>query len=899
MRILRQLKSFASALLHRGRVDDEFRSEIDFHVSVYAEDLMRQGVPRIEAERRARVEFGSVNRVREECRAARGVALLDDLWGDLRYAARMMRRSPGFAAVAILSLGFGLGANTAIFTLVDTVMLKSLPVKNADRLFFVDNSGGKSGGGNGPPYPCYEIMRDHNQYFSGLAAFSGDRLKVTIDGVAESIGGQYVSGSYFELLGVQAVLGRVLTPADDSIVGSGGPEGGVAVISYGLWKRRFGMSPAVLGKKIQVGTNWVTIVGVTRPEFFGLQVGLPTDLTIPMMLTTNNLRSRTLWWLSVVGRLKDGVSPEQARAELDRHFQLYMEGVGGGTREYFNRVVLVPAARGLEDLRRKFSKPLLIVMTIVGLVLLIGCANVANLLLARASARRNEIAMRLAIGASRARLMRQMLTEGLLLVAAAATVGIVFAKWALGVLVAMFAGVRGRIVLEPHFDARIVGFTAAVALVTALLFSVAPALHATRAGTARTGSAGRTSAGRFQLRLGNALVAMQIMLSMVLLCGAALFVRTLQNLTKLDAGFQREDVLTMRVSATFPRSPKPKEGQAAEEEHARFGRVWEDLIEPVGAFPWVRAASISTLSPLSGRDRGVGMQVSGEPKVAKGGIHVNTVSAGYFEALGVTPLLGRVFTPRDRASSLKVAILNERAARERGHDGNVLGKRVNFPGQRVTAEYEVIGVVRDVRYESLRKVAEPVVYIPIEQALDPIGDVMLAIRVRGGAASVVPAIRQRVQSTVPGGFVTNIVTLEQQAEETLLQERLVSILASAFGGLALFLAAIGLYGTMSFSVIARTREIGIRMAVGAQRSALLWLVLRGTLAVVGIGLVLAAPLVVTATGFIRSELFGVSAGDPASIATAAFVLTAVALAAAYRPAWRASRIDPMVSLRQD
>ena len=614
MRILRQLRSFASALLHRGRVDDEFRSEIDFHVSVYADDLVRQGVPRTEAERRARVEFGSVGRVREECRAARGVALLDDLWGDLRYAARMMRRSPGFAAVAILSLGFGLGANTAIFTLVDTVMLKSLPVKNADRLFFVDNSGGKSGGGNGPPYPCYEIMRDHNQYFSGLAAFSGERFKVTIDGAAESIGGQYVSGSYFELLGVQAAYGRVLTPADDSIVGSGGPEGGVAVISYGLWKRRFGMSPAVLGKKIQVGTNWVTIVGVTRPEFFGLQVGLPTDLTIPMMLTTNNLRSRTLWWLSVVGRLKDGATPQQAGAELDRHFQVYMAGVGGGTREYFNRVVLVPAARGLEDLRRKFSKPLLIVMTIVGLVLLIGCANVANLLLARASARRNEIAMRLAIGASRARLVRQMLTEGLLLVAAAATVGIVFAKWALGMLVAMFAGVRGRIVLEPHFDARIVGFTVAVALVTALLFSVAPALHATRADTARTGSSGRVSAGRFQLRLGNALVAMQIMLSMVLLCGAALFVRTLQNLTKLDAGFQREDVLTMRVSATFPKSPGPKEGKAAEEEHARFGRVWEDLIEPVGAFPWVRAASVSTLSPLSGRDRGVLMQVSGEPK---------------------------------------------------------------------------------------------------------------------------------------------------------------------------------------------------------------------------------------------------------------------------------------------
>ena len=345
MRILRQLRSFASALLHRGRVDDEFRSEIDFHVSAYADDLVRQGIPRAEAERRARVEFGSVSRVREECRAARGVALLDDLWGDLRYAARMMRRSPGFAAVAILSLGFGLGANTAIFTLVDTVMLKSLPVKNADRLFFVDNSGGKSGGGNGPPYPCFEIMRDHNQYFSGLAAFSGERFKVTIDGAAESIGGQYVSGSYFELLGVQAAYGRVLTPADDSIVGSGGPEGGVAVISYGLWKRRFGMSPAVLGKKIQVGTNWVTIVGVTRPEFFGLQVGLPTDLTIPMMLTTNNLRSKSSMVVQCSGTVEGW---RDARTGTRRTGPAFSAVHGGAWRRTWlcNEKVLQPRGAG-------------------------------------------------------------------------------------------------------------------------------------------------------------------------------------------------------------------------------------------------------------------------------------------------------------------------------------------------------------------------------------------------------------------------------------------------------------------------------------------------------------------------------------------------------------------------
>ena len=635
MRILRQLRSFASALLHRGRVDEEFRSEIDFHVSVYADDLVRQGVPRTEAERRARVEFGSVGRVREECRAARGVALLDDLWGDLRYAARMMRRSPGFAAVAILSLGFGLGANTAIFTLVDTVMLKSLPVKNADRLFFVDNSGGKSGGGNGPPYPCYEIMRDHNQYFSGLAAFSGERFKVTIDGAAESIGGQYVSGSYFELLGVQAAYGRVLTPADDSIVGSGGPEGGVAVISYGLWKRRFGMSPAVLGKKIQVGTNWVTHRGcdaarVLRPAGWAAhRFDDPDDADDEQPALENFMVVQCSgavegWRDAPTGRRRTGPAFSVVHGGAWRRNEKVLQprcAGSGGERPGGTAAQILQAAADRDD----------------------GCGAGA---VDRLRQRRKPSA-----GAGKRPAERDRNAPGdwgepraadpadahggaAVSGSSGCTVGIVFAKWALGMLVAMFAGVRGRIVLEPHFDARIVGFTVAVALVTALLFSVAPALHATRADTARTGSAGRASAGRFQLRLGNALVVLQIMLSMVLLCGAALFVRTLQNLTKLDAGFQREDVLTMRVSATFPKTPGPKEGKAAEEEHARFGRVWEDLIEPVGAFPWVSAASVSTLSPLSGRDRGVLMAVSGEP-TAPGvdrGIHVNTVSAGYFKA---------------------------------------------------------------------------------------------------------------------------------------------------------------------------------------------------------------------------------------------------------------------------
>jgi predicted permease len=879
---------------HPKQSEAELAEEIQSYFDVQVGRRMSKGLTREEAERAVRLVFESPDHTRERVREVRVGANLEIAWHDLRYALRAMKKNPGFAAAAILSLGLALGANTAIFTLVNTVLLKSLPVKEPDRLFFIDSSGGKDRD-NGPPYPCYERLRDANHSFSGMAAFSGDRFKVTIDREPEQINGQYASGSYFEVLGVRAVLGRVMTPADDSVFGLGGPQGAVAVISYGLWNRRFGRDPAVLGKSVQVGETHATIVGVTEPGFVGLSPGFPADITIPITLNPG-VRSKAMWWLAVVGRLKEGVSPERAGAELEPGFQAYMSEIGMKDRSHFNAIALTPASKGSDGLRQRFAKPLLIVMMIVGLVLLIGCANVANLLLARASACRGEIALRLAIGASRSRLIRQLFTEGFLLSAIAACVGVLFARWGVAALVAVFAGIRGRIVLEPQFDASVVAFISAAALLTTLLFSIMPALYTTRADAAKPGGNAAAPAG-FRYAAGQLVVVIQVALSASLLCAAALFLRSLGNLNGLDAGFQRENVLTMQVAATLP-APR-KSGAAAEEENGRIGRMWQYLLEPVRGFPQVRAVSASFVVPLNGRYHRLGMKVSGEPSADRPhGVSVNEVSSGFFQALGVALVSGRLFTSDDTSNSPRVAILNESAARASFPDSSPLGRRVTFPGQDVTVEYQIAGIVRDARYTSLRKQAEPMVYLPIEQAIDRLQGVAVTVRTRD-AAGVLALLRRRAREVVPGGFITNVATERQLVDDSLLVERLLSILASLFGGLALLLSAVGLYGIVSFTAFRRTREIGIRIALGAQRGAVLWMVLRNTMALAAAGLGLGIPLVFLGKKYIDSELFGLHVEDPFAIAGATLVLTCAIFAAGIRLAWRASRRDPMVSLRQE
>jgi predicted permease len=899
MSLLSRCRSLLRAVTRPGELSDAMQLEMETHRDLYERDLRANGVSADEAHRRARAEFGSIEARKDDCREALGLRLLDELRGDVTYALRLLRRSPGFALVALLSLALGIGANTAIFSLIDMVMLKTLPVQDPASLAFIDTSAGKSGGSSGPPYPLFELMRDNTHYLSGIAAFSADRFKVTIDGGApEAVRGQSASGNYFDLLGVRPALGRLLTPIDDAVFGRGGEDGAVAVISYNFWRQRFASDPRVLGKSIQVGTHWVTIVGVTTPEFFGLQTGSPIDLTIPMMLAGSQVKSKGMWWMSAVGRIRPGATNEQARTELDTLFGSYMKENGMKRQGYFSSVALVPADRGLDALRRQFSQPLLIVMGIVAAVLLIGCANVANLLVARASARRQEMAVRFAIGASRARVIRQLLTESAVLVVLGSLAGVALAQVGVTFLVGVFGDRGAGIFLEPHFDLRVLGFTGAAAVLTVVLFSSAPVLYATRVDAAKPGDT-NVSLTRPRARIGRALVVLQVTLAMALVCGAALFVRTLHNLNNIDAGFDRQGVLSVQVEASIPPPAVPPKTPAEHRQnHEARAAMWERFLERVASLPDVGVAALATMAPLTGRDRGVAAALENRPlPPPNNGVHVNTVTDGYFKALGISLASGRVFTDRDTASAPRVTILNRAAAHAWFPDINPIGMKIRFPGQLVDDFYEVVGIVEDVKYVNLRVPDERMVYIPLDQALDPISNIMLVVRTERDPAAFVPPVRTIAGEMIPGGFITRIGTMEERVSRSLFRERLLSMLATFFGALALTLACVGLYGVLAYTVVRRSREIGIRIAVGASQRSVAWMIIGETLALVLTGIVLGALCTTIADRWISSQFFNVTPGDPLATLSAVAVLVGVTVLAAYLPARRATRIDPVVVLR--
>jgi predicted permease len=730
-----------------------------------------------------------------------------------------------------------------------------------------------------------------------VSAFSPSGIELMLDRGREQARGVWVSGNFYEMLGVQPLIGRTLTAADDQIPGRGGPDGGVAVISRTYWQQRFGADPAVIGRTAYMYGHAVTIVGVMPSEIMSLEPGRAVDIAVPMMLSDPvKMRDRNALWLFAVGRLRPGVSSEQARAEADGLFRAYMADVQvppDVRRRLFDHVDLASAAKGLGGLRQRFSKPLTALMMLAGLVLLAACVNITNLMLARAMSRQRDFAVRLAIGAGRGRLVRQSVTEALVLVGAGAILGIVLARVGEESLVALFTRANSTLMLDVSLNIRVLLFTLTVAALSALAVGIAPAIRAGRLDPAAGlhGGARSVTGSRVSSRLGRALVIVQVALSMVLLTGAGLFIRTLQQLQSVELGFVREGILTMEV---------------APERHLNGSSEWlamqAEILDRVRQTPGIRSAGWATMNPLSGRDRGAIIEVPGfTPRMASDKeIHLAAVSPEYFETLAVPMLLGRRFTTRDDRGAPKVAILNETAARFYFARSSPIGRKIkftNYPDNNLV--YEVVGVVRDTIHDNMRDTASRFIYLPVTQSVDRINRLALAARCSGDPISSAATVRRQIESVRSTLLITNVSTMEKHIEQTLLRERLVAALSAVFGGVALVLAAIGLYGMLAYSVTRRTSEIGIRMALGATRSGVMRMILREAFALTGGGILVGIPVLLVLGQLVKASLYGVKPSDPLTFGSAALLLVVCAGLAAGVPGRRASLLDPTTALRRE
>jgi predicted permease len=824
--------------------------------------------------------------------------LLESLFKDIVYALRLLRKTPVFTAAVTLSLALGIGANTAIFSLIDAVMWRTLPVKDPEGLVLLTHSRGTSFGG-GFTFQQYRVMRrQQNRGFTELAAWSSARLNVSVDGSVEpTTDGQLVSGNYFSLLGVSPIAGRAIAPEDD-LVPNGHP---VAMISYAYWKRRFALSPSVIGRDITISGTRFTIIGVTPPEFFGVQVGTSPNLFLPVMMQPtampdleNLLDQPILYstWLQVVSRIAPGATRAQAIAEMEPAYQEEVPTANkfGGPPLPMERLSLAPAATGISSLRREFSQPLFILMGIVGIVLLIACANTANLLLARAAARRGEFGVRLALGAGRRRLIRQLLVESIVLAAIGGVCGVALAIVATRLLIAFMSAGQTPIVLELNPDLRMLAFTAAVSVLTGILFGLTPALRATRIDlTPSLKTVGRSVRGG--LWSGKILCVTQVALSLVLLIGAGLFVRSLQKLNGQDSGIDRDRVLIVRVE------PRGSDQRNIPGTTPRLDRTYRDLLTRVAALGGVRSCSLAQFTPTTLRGNTIPFTL---PSGAEQRGLVPMVYPNFFETMGIALVAGRDFNESDLApGSPLVAVVNETFARQAFGGAPAVGQQLR---QRDEMR-EIVGVVRDSRYTSLRDETPPTVYQTFLQTRTGRGQMALYVRVATAPGAVLSQVRQAVQDIDPNLPLFDIHTLTEEMGAVLIRDRLIATLSTVFSTLALLLACVGLSGLLSFSVVQRRAEMGIRMALGANRADVIWTVMREALLLVGAGVLIGVPAALVlgrvASNRISGLLFGLQSTDPLTIAGATLLLAVIAAGAGYLPARRASRVDPMVALRTE
>jgi predicted permease len=908
--------------------------ELSQHLDDCYEELLTSGVAPAEAERQTRSELSESELLAGELRRVerggtlepivlgtnRRINMIADLWQDLRFGARMLMKQPAFTLIAVLSLALGIGANTAIFSLVDAVLLKSLPVRDPAALVQLKWAAGDSfrvrynGYSNRDELPglrvstsfshaTFEQLQAQQQTLTDLFAFASvEQLNVNVNGQSEIAGGLVVTGNYYNALGVTPLHGRMLTPEDDRA-----DAASVAVLSHHFWQRRFSGDPAVIGKQLNVNNAAFTIVGVTPFTFNGtLGNAQAPDLTIalaqePLVRPNNSaLRDQGSWWLIVMGRLKPGVMRQQVQAELAAVFQ-QRALAERSTPQTSNqttilaladtpRLIVAPGRQGDTNWGRYYTKSLYLLLAVGGLVLLLACANVANLLLARATGRQKEIAVRLALGAGRFRLLRQLMTESALLALAGGALGVLLALWGRDLLLRLQFPDQEMTAFQTGLaglDWRLLGFTLASSLLTGLLFGLAPAWQATRINlTPALKDTGRASSGQVRSRLSRTLVIAQVALSLLLLVGAGLFIRTLRNLQQVNTGFEAQNLLLFRVDPRLS-------GHQGEQINALYQRLFARL----EAVPGVQAATFSRHPLLSGSHGIRPFFVAGQDSSPAGpaSAYVHIVRANFLAAMNVSVLQGRSLREQDDAQAPKTAVINQIFARRFFPNQNPIGQRFGFNAE-TASQIEIVGVAQDAKYDSLRADAPPTIYVPWLQE-GRVGQMNFEVRTAGDPAALLPAIRQAVREVDGNLPLFDVKTQVEQAAQSLAQERLFAALLSFFGLLALLLAALGLYGVMAHSVAQRTQEIGIRVALGAQPRDVLRLVIGQGMRLVVPGVVIGLAGAYAATRLITSFLYGVSAADWPTYGLIAALLLAVALLACWVPARRAAKVDPLVALR--